>query len=164
LKRRGDIVRRHLRAVGKFCLGAQPERHRHAVGGNVGGLGNEPVDGIGFVGGRCHQRVEQHFKALGLVALQDVLVQTVEGVRPAGAHRHEAPALGRVRIDVVEMLEVRGVLQVAENRQAMTRLGRCNRAAGTQHENSKQRCRKAGENPLSPWGEGQGEGAVDGGE
>src|SRR5262249_33679239 len=53
------------------------------------------------------------------VALEDVAVERVEGVEvlivlPGGAELRELPTLGRIRIDIVEMLEVGGILEIAE--------------------------------------------------
>ena len=119
LEREHDVVRRHRRAVGELGLGPQVERDRQAVGRPHRRARDQAVDGIRLVVGAHHQAVEQQRQALRGVALQDEGVEAVERQRRAGAHLRDAPALRRVRIDVVEMLEVRRILQVAEGRDAV---------------------------------------------
>ena len=58
------------------------------------------------------------------VALEDERIEAVERQPPAAADVAEPAALGRVRIDVVEMREARRVLELAERRDAVARLGR----------------------------------------
>ena len=88
--------------------GADAERHGHQVGGDLDRLGDEAVVAVGLVGGARHQAVERQLAhALGSVALEDERIEAVEGVERAGADRDQPAALRRLRIDVVEVLEVR---------------------------------------------------------
>ena len=71
-----------------------------------------------------HQGREGQLHALRGVALEDVAVERIEGEevlieRRDRADLREHAALRRVRIDIVEMLEVGGIFEVAEGRDAV---------------------------------------------
>ena len=102
--------------------------HREAVGELVGRnphrLRRKPVHRVGFVVGARHQRIKGQLHALGAFALEDEGVERIERLEGliVGAGRRDRrkqTALRRIRIDVVEMLEVGRVFQVAEHRHAV---------------------------------------------
>src|SRR5262249_36251954 len=81
-----------------------------------------------------HQRREGHIHALCALALEDVGVQRIEGevglvIGTDRGDQREGPALRRGRIDVVEMMELGGIFQIAEGRYAV-RLGPALRRRG----------------------------------
>ncbi len=123
LKREHDVVGGERRAVGELCLGPQLEDDRHAVGRHLGAAGDEPVDGVRLVERARHQAVEQVLEPLRRVALEDEVVEAVEGRAPGGADHRQAAAFRGVGIDVVEVLEVGRILQLAERRKPMARFG-----------------------------------------
>ncbi len=118
-----DVIGRDRRAVGELRLRSHLEHDGPLVGRNIAAFRDEPVDRVRLVHGARHQAVEQVFEPLRRVALEDEVVEAVERLDAAGARRGEFAALRRVRVDVVEMLEVGGVLQLAERRKPVARLG-----------------------------------------
>ncbi len=92
------------------------------VGRHLGALRDEPIDRIGLVLRARHQGVEHVLEPLGGVALQDEVVEAVERDLAPGADHGKAPALGGIGIDVVEVLEVGRILQLAECREPVARL------------------------------------------
>ena len=104
-------------AVGEARLGAQIKRHRHAVIGHLGALGDEAIDRVGLVCRAGHQRIEQELEPLRRVALEDVVVEAVEGGDAAPAHEREGAALRRIGVGIGEMGEVGGVGEIAKGGQ-----------------------------------------------
>lgn len=120
-------MRGQFRPVMESGFRPQRETVGQFIRRDLHGLGNEAVHRVGLVGGAHHQRRKRHVHALSAFALQDVGIERVEGLigLVVGAHRRDQrkqPTLGRVHIDVVEMMKVRGIFQIAEYRHAM-RLG-----------------------------------------
>ena len=106
-----DILGGKLAAVRKSRLFAQSEGDTLAVGGDVGGLCDEPVDGIGLVIGARHERIEEELDILRRVALEE------------RSHGIDPSALGGIGIDVIEMGELGWIFEIAEGRNAVPRLG-----------------------------------------
>src|SRR5262249_28860468 len=80
--------------------------------------------GIRLVRGARHQAREGQFHALRAVALQDEAVERIESQdvlieSSARSDVRKHAALRGIRIDIVELLEVRRILEIAEGRQAM---------------------------------------------
>ena len=115
------VGRGHWRAIGEPGFGAHAEGDGAAVRGKLRRVRDEAVDGVRLVHVARHQGVEQQVKALGGITLQDEVVEAVEGIARRGADERQAPALGGVGVDPVEVLEVRGNLEIAEGREAMPR-------------------------------------------
>ena len=106
-----DVLGGHRRAVVKARALAQRVDNRQLVGREVDRLGGEPVFAAGLVFRRRRQCVEDAADAGGRQALDDIRVEGVVGADRGEFHR---PAFWGVRIDVVEILEVRPVFQFAE--------------------------------------------------
>ena len=123
-EREHDVLGADAAAVVEARLGAQEKAIGQAVGGNGDRTGGEPVHRVRLVGCARHQRREGELHPLRAVALEDEGVERVEGQEilvelPRRSHLGEGSALRRVRIDIVEMAEVRRVFQVAERRHAV---------------------------------------------
>ena len=119
VERKGDIGRGEAGAVGETRLGPQQE----AIGQLVLGVAHRPrdqaIDGIRFVAIAVHQGVETTGHAGRPVALLGKDIESVERIEilvaaGRGQLQGQQPALGRVRVDVGEMLEVGGQGEVAE--------------------------------------------------
>ena len=160
LKREGDVLRRQPRAVVEARLGAQQEAVGQLVVRDAHAPRDEAVERIRLVAG-CRairlSKVSAH--AGGAVALQHVDVEGVEGVEVLVADGlldldREGAALRRLRIDVVEMLEVGRVFQVAEAGEAVA-FGFC--LPGRSHARQSGRGQRP---PLRPAGSGDGSGVV----
>ena len=126
----GDVLGGNRLAVVKARFWPQVEYDPAAVVGKLQAFGNQAVGRVRLVTGGVvdaaahHQRLVQLADAkLAKVAgvdragaLEGVRVERVEG---AAAHDPQGTALGRVRVDVVQMLEVGGVLGLAVERVTM---------------------------------------------
>ncbi len=130
LQREGDVLRGQGAAVMEAGLRPQQKPVGQAVGGDLHGARGQAIDGIGLVmgggeyGGRAHEGREGEVDALGGIALENEGIERIERevVLVELAHHRELrehAAFGRVRIDVVEMLEVGRIFEVAEGRHAM---------------------------------------------
>jgi hypothetical protein len=78
---------------------------------------SETVQGIGLVLGACNQAREGDLHALGGIALKDKAVEGIEGERvlienSRRRNMREHSALRGVRIDIIELLEVRRIFEV----------------------------------------------------
>ncbi len=118
-QREGHVMRGERRAVVEFRLGAQREAVGQPVVGDANAARGQPVHGVGLVARAHHQRREGQLHALRGVALQDEAVERIEGLErlielPVRADLREHAALGRVRIDVVEIRKIRRIGEVAE--------------------------------------------------
>ena len=116
-----DIISGQRRAVAELRLGAERECHALAVIGNVGVLRDKPIDRIRLVHRAHHQRVEEKVQALCRVTLEDVGVETVEGVHRRRTDGGHPAALRRIWIRIIEMGEVSRILEVAEGGDAVAR-------------------------------------------
>ena len=124
LQREGDVAGSERAAVVELDAGP----HQKAVSEPIRGYANrargEAVEGIRLIGRARHQAREGELHALRAVALEDEDVERIEGekVLIEGAARPdlgEQPALWRIRVDIVEMLESRRIFEVAERRHAV---------------------------------------------
>ncbi|CAH0310888.1 hypothetical protein SRABI112_04879 [Pseudomonas mediterranea] len=90
-------------AVVEPGLGAQVEAHPGIVRGFFDLFGDQAVFGEGFVEALLGQGVVDQADVIGRHAFAD---ERIEAVETAKATLTEYPALGRVRVHIVEMLEV----------------------------------------------------------
>ncbi len=119
-KREHHVLGRDPASVPPAGLGAQPEDHPRAVGGQLHALGDEAVHGVRLVVGARHERLVEESRTPGRHPLEGERVERVVALqRP----EPERPALGRVGVDVIEVPELGAVLEVAEDREAVTRRG-----------------------------------------
>jgi len=124
VERKGNVLRGQLRAVVKSSLGAHREPVGSVVRRNLDRFRREPVERIGLVARTGHERRKDEVHALRALALEDVGVEGVEGEERliVGADRRDQgkrPALRRIDIHVLEMVEVGRIFQIAECRHAM---------------------------------------------
>jgi hypothetical protein len=124
-QRERGILRRQFGAVVESGLRAQREAIRQLVRRNLYGLCHQTVHRIGFVAGTCHQRRECHVHALRAFAFEDIGVEGIEGLigLVVGTNRRDqrkCAAFRRGRIDVVEVLKIGRIFQVAEHRKPMS--------------------------------------------
>ncbi len=105
-------------AVVPFGFGAQAVDHVSMVSGMIDGFGEQPVFGGHLVHRRHHQGVEQLIQAGHDRALHagHHHIEIVEGTERDHAH---GAALRGVDVDVLEILEAWGILQLAEQREAV---------------------------------------------
>ena len=117
------VLDRHRLAVVVASAGAQSEGRRGKIGRMADRFCDKPVLGRYFIERGHQQSVGDHSGTHGYRALKSGhhLVEIVEG--PERDHAHDA-SLGRVRVDVFEMLEPGWILELAEQRQAMPPVGR----------------------------------------
>ena len=99
-------------------LPPQGVEHRKLVRGELDLFGDEAVFAAGLVFGRYRQGIEDLAYPRRRHPIDDKGVEGVEGADREEAHRS---ALRRVRVDVIEMLKIRTVFQVAEQRHARRR-------------------------------------------
>ena len=99
-----------------------------AVGGLVRGdlhrPRDEPIHRVRLVIGARHQRRKGHVHALRALALQDIGVERVEGKerlveRALRGNEREHSPFRRVDIDIVEMMKIGRIFQIAEHRDAV---------------------------------------------
>ena len=123
-QREGRVPGCEFRAVVEARLGAQQEAVGELVGAPAHRTGNEAVDRVRLVAGIGHQAIEGRVHPGRAIALEHVDVEGVVRVevlvagRVLDLHRQQ-PALGRLRVHVAEVGEVRWQLQLAEGREAM---------------------------------------------
>ncbi len=108
----------------KFRLRPHREAIHQPVRRYLHGLGGKPVHRVRLVVCAHHQRRKRHVHALRAIALHDEGIERVEGLvgLVAGAHRRnerERAALRGIDIDVVEVMEIGGIFEIAERRNAM---------------------------------------------
>src|SRR5262249_47809655 len=114
---------------------------------HVRALGHEPIDGIGLIRRADHERVEQKLQPLRGVSLEDVVVETVKSGDATPADQREDAALGRVRVDVTETLEVGGISEVAESGKAVLRVGSGGSRLAEKHTGEKRRSGEGADPP-----------------
>ena len=107
VEREHHVVGAHRMAVMEARFGAQVEAHPAVVRGLFDLAGNQAVFGERFILALAHQGVVDNADVLGRHAFVD---ERVEAVEAAEAGLAEGAPLGRIRVDVVEVLEVGGVL------------------------------------------------------
>src|SRR5215471_8118698 len=123
-QREGYVVRGQWAAV----VERDAEPHHEAVGEPIHGYAHrarsEAVQRVGFVLGARHQAREGELHTLRTIALKDEAVERVEGEKvliegPSCPDVGEHAALRGVWIDVIEMLEVGRIFEIAEGRYPM---------------------------------------------
>ena len=123
-QREGNIVGGERAAVVELDARPHQETAGEPIRRYLHGARSQPVQGIGLVRSCRHQACEGELHALRAVALEDEAVERIESVevlveRPARPDMGEHAALRRIRVDVIEMLEVRGIFEIAECRHAV---------------------------------------------
>ena len=124
LDRELHVLGGQRRTVGEPRLLAQLETVGVLVGGNAHGAGDEAVERVGLVRRAGHQTVERSGYAGGAVAGQVEDVQRVERQEilvagRAGDLQLDLAALGCLRIDVGQVIEVLRQAEIAEDREAV---------------------------------------------
>jgi len=114
IEREGDVARGERRAVMEFDLRPDEKLIGEAVGGAAYLFGGKSVHGVRLVARALQKRGEGELHALRRVALEDVAVERIEGEEilielPVRPDLRESPALGRIRIDVAEVREIRRI-------------------------------------------------------
>ena len=141
-----DVVGGDGGAVVEFRLRPERVRDPRPVGGRLDGLGDLAVLGERLVERLDGERVEDLADRRRRVALQDERIQVVE--RPDRGQL-DLPALRRVRVDVLEVLEAGPVLEVAVHRERVAgrrfRLGAGAGERGRQGGGEHQKCGKHGD-------------------
>ena len=115
-QREHDIGSADFAAVVKGDARPQPEPVDQSIGGDGQLVGREQIDRIGLVKRARHQRGKGDAHAVGGIALDDIGVERIEGGAARADQLREQSALGRIDIDVIEILKIRRVFQVAEGR------------------------------------------------
>lgn len=118
IEREDHVIRSDRVAVMPFSLRPQTIDHEGKIVGVANGFGQRAVFGRDFVERLRHEGLIDKPDGTGDLSLhtRDDHVEIVEG---ADGDLPNGTALGRVRIDVIEALEVGGILDVAEQRQRM---------------------------------------------
>src|SRR5262245_59140776 len=108
-----------LGSIMELRFRTQQKTIAEAIGRDHDRARRKPIHSIWLVESLHHQGGEGELHAERGVTLEDVTVERIEGVEvlivlPLGADLGELPALRRVRIDIGEMLEIGGILEIAE--------------------------------------------------
>jgi hypothetical protein len=124
LQREGDVAGGERAAVVKRDAGPHQETIGEPVRRYLHGTRCQAVLGIGFIRSTDHQAREGELHTLRAVALENEAVKGIEREEvliegPGRTDMGEYAAFRRIRIDVVEMLEIRRVFEVAEGRHAV---------------------------------------------
>src|SRR6516225_10180952 len=106
-----------------------PRSHEEAIAEPVGryphGARGKTIQGIRLVLGARHQARECQLHALGRVALEDEAIERIERddvlvENPGSGNIRKYATLRSVRIDVIELLEVGGILEIPKGRDAVS--------------------------------------------
>ncbi len=124
LHREDHVVDGDRRAVGEFGLGVEGELDPGAVGRRLHRLGDQAVEREGLVGAALQQRLEDQpaehrigqAARRGEAALDDERIEAVEGADDAVG---DLAALGRIRIGVGQVVEVRRQGRIADHGDAV---------------------------------------------
>src|SRR5690606_17389400 len=128
-EREDDVFRLDRLAVVKAGFRAQAEGGARKVVGKGDPFGHKTVFGRGFVWARGHQCIIDEADARRRAALHGEGVEAVEGAHGPLAH---GAALGRIRIDPVEVFEIRSVCWLADERKGvMPCLAACRKTTNT---------------------------------
>jgi hypothetical protein len=124
LEREGDVVGGERAAVVEGDAGTHQKTIGQPVRGYLHRTSGKAVEGIGLVIGARHQAREGELHALRAVAPQDEDVKRIECEKvliegPGGSDLGERAALGRIGVDVVEMLKVGRIFEISESRHAV---------------------------------------------
>src|SRR5215469_9138152 len=123
-QREGDVVSGERTAIVKRDAGPQQETISESIGQYLHRARSEAVQRVGFVLGARHQAREGELHTLRAIALKDEAVERIEGEKvliegPSRPDVGEQAALRGVWIDVIEMLEVARIFEIAEGRNPM---------------------------------------------
>src|SRR4051812_23538954 len=100
-----------------------PEPHEETIGASVGRYSHsarsKPIQSIRLILCSRHQARERQLHALGGIALENEAVEGIECDQvlieyPTRSNVREHAALGSVRIDVIELLEIRSIFEIAK--------------------------------------------------
>ena len=105
------ILRRDRLPVMKAGLLAQPVGDEGAILRIGHGLGDQTVFRGRLIQRRFDQPVENGADSAGRLTLEGEGIEGIEGAKGIQPH---APALGGIRFDIVEVLEIRSILEIAE--------------------------------------------------
>src|SRR5262249_7810314 len=124
-QREGDVAGGERAAIVERDAGPQQETISEHIGRYLHRACSEAVQRVGFVLGACHQAREGELHPQSGIALKDEAVERVEGEKvlikgPSCPDVGEYAALRGVWIDVIEMLEVGRIFEIAEGRNPMT--------------------------------------------
>ena len=122
------------RSVVKARLLAQRVEHRKLVGSELDLFGDEAVLAARLVLGGHRQGVEDLPDPRRRHAFDDKGVEGIEGADRGEPHR---PALRRVRVDVIEILEVGAVFEIAEQRHSRRRDSDCGGSHRSERQNER---------------------------
>ena len=123
-QRERGVMRGQPRTVVKPGFRPQRKTIGQLVGGDLDRFRGQPIHRVRLIVGAPHQRRKRHVHALRAVALQNVGVERIEslvrlivGTDPGNDRKQSA--LGRRRINVVEMMKIRRVFEITERRHAV---------------------------------------------
>ncbi len=123
VERKLDVVRGDRIAVRKARARIDVEGGRQAVRRDIDVVGEQAVGGRHFVAAADGQAFEHQIDARCGVTAQRERIEFIEAGEPARIGQHQRAALWRIRIDVVEVLEIRGIFRLAVLRDRIDRLG-----------------------------------------
>src|SRR5262245_54810552 len=123
-QREGDVVGGERTAIVERDAGPHQETISESVGRYLHRARSEAVQRVGLILGARHQAREGELHTLRTVALKDEAVERVEGEKvliegPGCPDVGEHAALRGVWINVIEMLEVGRIFEIAEGRYPM---------------------------------------------
>src|SRR5262245_61059485 len=123
-QREGDVVGGERATIVELDLGPQQKTISEPVGRYWHRTRSEAVQRVGFVLGARHQAREGELHTLRTIAPKDEAVERIEGEKvliegPSCPDVGEYAALRGVWIDVIEMLEVGRIFEIAEGRNPM---------------------------------------------
>src|SRR5262249_53255387 len=124
-QREGDVAGGERAAIVKCDAGPQQETISQSVRRYLHRARSEAVQRVGLILGARHQAREGKLHTLRTIALKDEAVERVEGEKvliegPSCPDVGKHAALRSVWIDVIEMLEVGRIFEIAEGRNPMT--------------------------------------------
>src|SRR5262249_3855995 len=124
LQREGDVVGGERATIVELDAGPQQKTISEPVGRYLHRARSEAVQRVGLVLGARHQAREGELHPLRTIALKDEAVERIEGEKvliegPGCPDVGEHATLRGVWIDVIEMLEVGRIFEIAEGRYPM---------------------------------------------
>src|SRR5215813_9721928 len=123
-QREGDVLGGERATIVELDPGPQQKTISEPVGRYLHRARSEAVQRVGFVLGACHQAREGELHTLRTIALKDEAVERIEGEKvliegSSCSDVGEHAALRGAWIDVIEMLEVGRIFEIAEGRYPM---------------------------------------------
>src|SRR5215831_1927978 len=124
-QREGDVVDGERATIVELDPGPQQKTVSEPVGRYLHRARSEAVQRVGLILGARHQAREGELHPQSGIALKDEAVERIEGEKvliegPSCPDVGEYAALRGVWIDVIEMLEVGRIFEIAEGRNPMT--------------------------------------------